>query len=91
MTIEYSPNDGDREPLAAFAELSKIMLGEGSLNETLGRIAALARDTIPDTDEVSVTLIDRDKPKTVSSPASWRCISTNGSTRAAWARAWTPP
>jgi hypothetical protein len=65
MTIEYSRNGGEREPLAAFAELSKIMLGEGSLNETLGRIAALARDTIPDTDEVSVTLIDRDKPKTV--------------------------
>jgi GAF domain-containing protein len=65
MTIEYSRDGGDREPLAAFAELSKIMLGDGSLNETLGRIAALARDTIPDTDEVSVTLIDRDKPKTV--------------------------
>ena len=65
MTIEYSRDGGYLEPLAAFAELSKIMLGDGSLNETLGRIAALARDTIPDTDEVSVTLIDRDKPKTV--------------------------
>jgi GAF domain-containing protein len=65
MTIEYSRDGGDRESLAAFAELSKIMLGDGSLNETLGRIAALARDTIPGTDEVSVTLIDRDKPKTV--------------------------
>jgi hypothetical protein len=47
MTIKYSRDGGEREPLAAFAELSKIMLGEGSLNETLGRIAALARDTIP--------------------------------------------
>jgi GAF domain-containing protein len=65
MTIEYSRNGGDREPLAAFAELSKIMLGDGSLNETLGQIAALARQTIPDSDEISVTLIDRDKAKTV--------------------------
>jgi len=65
MTIKYSRDGGEREPLAAFAELSKIMLGEGSLNETLGRIAALARDTIPNSDEVSVTFVDRDKPKTV--------------------------
>jgi transcriptional regulator with GAF, ATPase, and Fis domain len=65
MTIEYSRDGGGREPLAAFAELSKIMLGEGSLNETLGRIAALARETIPDTDEVSVTFVDRDKANTV--------------------------
>jgi GAF domain-containing protein len=50
--------------LAAFAELSRIMLGEKSLDETLGQIAALARDTIPEIDEVSVTLVDREKAKT---------------------------
>src|SRR5215217_1851149 len=65
MTVESSRDGASREPLAAFAELSKIMLGDGSLNETLGRIAALARETVPDTDEVSVTLVDHDKAKTV--------------------------
>jgi hypothetical protein len=47
MTVESSGDGASREPLAAFAELSKIMLGDGSLNETLGRIAALARETGP--------------------------------------------
>jgi len=65
MTGESSGDGASREPLAAFAELSKIMLGDGSLNETLGRIAALARETVPDTDEVSGTLVDHDKAKTV--------------------------
>jgi hypothetical protein len=41
MTVESSWDRASREPLAAFAELSKIMLGDGSLNETLGQIAAL--------------------------------------------------
>jgi len=41
------------------------MFGEKSLDETLGQIAALACDTIPDIDEVSVTLVDREKAKTV--------------------------
>jgi hypothetical protein len=35
MTGESSGDGASREPLAAFAELSKIMLGDGSLNETL--------------------------------------------------------
>ena len=57
MTVESSWDGASREPLAVFAELSKIMLGDGSLNETLGRIPALVRETVPDTDEVSVTLV----------------------------------
>jgi GAF domain-containing protein len=65
MTVDLSRARSGEKPLAAFAELSKIMLGENSLDETLGRIAALARDTVPDIDEVSVTLVDRDKAKTV--------------------------
>src|SRR5215204_4672651 len=65
FTTELSALDRPREPLAAFAELSKIMLGEMSLNETLGRIATLACQTIPQIDDVSVTMIDGDKAKTV--------------------------
>ena len=65
MAVDLTRGRGSDEPLAAFAELSRIMLGEKSLDETLGQIAALACDTIPDIDEVSVTLVDRDKAKTV--------------------------
>jgi hypothetical protein len=42
MTVESSSDGASPEPLAAFAELSKIMLGDGSMNETLGsRLAAV--------------------------------------------------
>ena len=58
MSVDSTRGRGSAEPLAAFAELSRIMFGEKSLDETLGQIAALARDTIPDIDEVSVTLVD---------------------------------
>jgi hypothetical protein len=47
MTVESSGDGASREPLAAFAELSKIMLDDGSLNETLGRMAALAARPSP--------------------------------------------
>ena len=65
MSVDLTRGRGSDEPLAAFAELSRIMFGEKSLDETLGQIAALACNTIPDIDEVSVTLIDREKAKTV--------------------------
>jgi GAF domain-containing protein len=54
------PEPGDessRDPRAAFAELSKIMLGEQQLSETLARVAGLAKETIPGAAEVSVTLV----------------------------------
>jgi GAF domain-containing protein len=51
--------------LAALAELTKIMLEDHSLDQTLGRIAALACEAIGDITEVSVTMIDGDKATTV--------------------------
>jgi transcriptional regulator with GAF, ATPase, and Fis domain len=53
------------DPRTAFAELGRIMLGVQDLNQTLQRIADLARKTIPEIDEVSVTLVDGGQPKTV--------------------------
>jgi L-ascorbate metabolism protein UlaG (beta-lactamase superfamily) len=53
------------DPRTAFAELGRIMLGVQDLNQTLQRIADLARRTIPEIDEVSVTLVDGGQPKTV--------------------------
>jgi GAF domain-containing protein len=56
------PDPGDveppRDPRAAFAELSKIMLGEQPLSATLERVAELAKQTIPGAAEVSVTLVE---------------------------------
>jgi GAF domain-containing protein len=49
--------DPPRDPRDAFAELSKIMLAEQQLSETLGRVAELAKETIPGAVEVSVTLM----------------------------------
>jgi GAF domain-containing protein len=51
------------QPYIAFAELSRILTTQ-SLGATLGRIAELARETVPGATEVSVTLLDRDRPVT---------------------------
>jgi GAF domain-containing protein len=56
-----TPDRGDaeppRDPRAAFAELSKIMLGEQPLSATLERVAELAKQTIRGAADVSVTLL----------------------------------
>src|SRR3954447_26562289 len=64
-----APDPGDgapfRDPRAAFAELSKIMLDSKPLSEALERVAELARDTIPGAAEVSVTLMHNEKVSSV--------------------------
>src|SRR3954470_23242555 len=45
------------EPQKAFEELSKLVLGEQSLTAVLQRVAELAKTTIPNVHEVSVTLM----------------------------------
>jgi len=55
-----------RDPYESFAELSKIMLGAQPLTATLERIAKLAARVVPGADEVSVTLIEQDRPRTVA-------------------------
>ena len=44
-------------PAEAFAELGRIKLGEVGLDEVLGRVAEVARRTLPVPVEVSVTLV----------------------------------
>ena len=46
-----------RDPRAAFAELSKIMLAEQPLSATLERVAEVAKQTLPGVAAVSVTLL----------------------------------
>src|SRR4051794_16888929 len=50
--------DPPLDPRVAFAELSKIMLSEQQLSDVLGRVAALAKQTITGAADVSVTLMD---------------------------------
>jgi GAF domain-containing protein len=53
------------DPRAAFAELTRIMLGAQPLSETLSRIAELAKQTIPGVADASVTLMQDDAVCTV--------------------------
>jgi GAF domain-containing protein len=64
-TIDTGRSDPPRDPRAAFAELSKIMLGEQQLSETLTRVAELAKQSIPGATEVSVTLMQDSQVFTV--------------------------
>jgi GAF domain-containing protein len=63
---DFRPTGRPPDPRAAFAELSKIMLGAQPLSETLSRIAELAKQTIPGAAEVSVTLMQDGTVSSVS-------------------------
>jgi GAF domain-containing protein len=67
MDSEHSADQvgaGSADPVQAFAELGKIVLGE-PLDDTLRQVAVLAKQTIPGAQDVSVTLMENDKPRTV--------------------------
>src|SRR5690242_16377888 len=59
-------DESSRDPRAAFAELSRIMLGEQPLSQTLARVAELAKQSIPGAAEVSVTLLHGTEVATVA-------------------------
>jgi GAF domain-containing protein len=52
------------DPVVAFAELGRTKLSEVSLDDFLGRVAALAQQTLPGADEVSITLVPEQGPYT---------------------------
>jgi GAF domain-containing protein len=54
------------EPQTAFAELGQIKLSDHDLPAVLGRIAELARQTLPGAADVSVTIIDADQATTAA-------------------------
>jgi len=57
---------GDRlDPLQAFAELARIVVGDSPPEETLRLITRLAKQTLGGVEDVSLTVIDRDRPRTV--------------------------
>ena len=54
------------QPQDAFAELARIALAEQSLDTVMDTIARLTKRTIPSAAEVSVTLVERGRAKTVA-------------------------
>jgi GAF domain-containing protein len=51
------------DPQSSFSELSRIMLGNQPLDDVLHRVAELAARTVPGVAEVSVTLVENDRPR----------------------------
>src|SRR6201982_1425024 len=54
------------DPLVAFAERGRMKLGESDLQSVLGRVAELARQTLPGMDGASVTLVESDRAFTAA-------------------------
>jgi GAF domain-containing protein len=54
------------DPLVAFAELGRMKLGESDLQAVLGRVAGLARQTLPGVVGASVTLVESDRAFTAA-------------------------
>jgi GAF domain-containing protein len=55
-----------REPVEAFAELSKLVVGETPLSQVLARVAQLAQECVPGAEEVSVTLLENDHARSAA-------------------------
>jgi GAF domain-containing protein len=62
-----SPSDADerRDPLHAFAELALIVVDAGPPEQTLRHIAELAKQTLDGVEEVSLTIIEDGRPRSV--------------------------
>jgi GAF domain-containing protein len=54
------------DPAVVFAELGRTKLSEISLDGLLGRVATLARQTLPGADEVSITMMGEQGPYTAA-------------------------
>ena len=62
-----APGNGTPMPTQqAFAELSRIVLGQRPLSQVLLRVAELAVATIPGADEISITLVEKGVPHTAA-------------------------
>jgi GAF domain-containing protein len=63
--ITPTPADGERpDPLEAFAELALIMVADPP-QESLRRIAELAKQTVGGVEDVSLTVLERGRPRSV--------------------------
>lgn len=63
---EDASDTGPLDEAAAYGELSRVALADRPLPETLDRIAGLARRTLPELPEVSVTLVEGESAHTAA-------------------------
>jgi GAF domain-containing protein len=56
---------GHRDPLAAFAELAQIVVGAQPPAQTLHRVAELAKETLDEVEDVSLTVIEDGRARSV--------------------------
>ena len=64
-TTSATPSGSGSDPLAAFAEPAQIVVGADPPEQTLRRIAELAKQTMPGVEEVSLTVIEDGRPRSV--------------------------
>lgn len=57
--------DQSRDPVSVFAELGKIVVSEAPAEQTLRRVAELAKQGLQGVEEVSLTLIENGQPRSV--------------------------
>lgn len=65
MSSLRDPATPDPAPLRAGAQMAKIVLGAQPLTPTLQQIAAITLQVIPELVDVSITLIEDERPRTV--------------------------
>jgi GAF domain-containing protein len=64
--VDPSATGGPIEPDGGFLELARLDLSALSLTEAMSRVAAVAKTTLPGAHEVSVTLVEGDRARTVA-------------------------
>ena len=65
MSSVPDPAASDHAPLRAGAQMAKIVLGAQPLTPTLQQIAGITLQVIPELVDVSITLIENERPRTV--------------------------
>lgn len=61
----HAAGDETRDPVTVFAELGRIMLADAPAEQTLLRVAELAKQGLAGVEEVSLTLIENGQPHSV--------------------------
>ena len=64
--LEFVITEIPLEPQVAFAELARLKLDDSDLQKVLGRVAELARQTLPVAADASVTLVESGRASTVA-------------------------
>lgn len=61
----YPADDQGRDPLAVFAELGQIVVSDAPAEQTLRRVAELAKEGLDGVEDVSLTLVENGQPRSV--------------------------